>query len=113
MAGLSSAARVQQGQIKAKSIVKALGMVMLTPFRLYFLFNCLLIKTHHDLAIDDDYRHGHPTRKLNHLLPGLGVLGDVSFFKRDPLLRKELLRVVTMRSGRRGKDLYIHVPLPF
>jgi hypothetical protein len=113
VAGLSSAARVQQGQTKAKSIVKALGRVMLTPFRLYFLFNCLLIKTHHDLAVDDDHRHGHPTRKLNHLLPGLCVLGNVSFLIRNPLLRKELLRVVTMGSRRGGKDLYVHVPLLF
>ena len=95
------------------SITKFLVVLMLTTFRLQFFCNCLLVKTHHDVAVNDDHRHGHPARKLDHLLPGLCVLADVPFLITDPLLRKELLRLVTEGSRRSGKYLDAHGPLPF
>ena len=58
------------------------------------------VEADHDVVIDDDHRHGHPTRPGNEFRASGFVLRNVFCHERDTLLRKKLFRGAAGRSGR-------------
>jgi hypothetical protein len=65
------------------------------------LIEPVLVEPDHHLAAGDDDGDAPGTRGLNHLIESSPVLAHVKFLEGEPFLRKKLLRMVTVGSGRR------------